>query len=187
METRLDLLLHPVRIRILMTVAGRHLTPTQIAVMIPDVPQTTLYRHINILVEGHILAVMAEKQVRGTVERSYGLVENAGLLDRTEIGNRSNEDHMRYFMIFLSTLLQDFTKYLDTLEASPGEMLYSKVPLYLTKVEQQDLILQIRLLLLPYMAEAENDSSNEPRQRFMFASIAIPDKDPKSEKSGDTQ
>jgi DNA-binding transcriptional ArsR family regulator len=178
METRFDLLLNPVRIRILMAVAGRQMTPHQIASAIPDVPLTTLYRHINLLVDGNILEIKAEKQVRGTVERAYGLIEGSGLINSEELGIVSHEDHMRYFVIFLSSLLQDFAKFVSLLEATKtplSEVLFSKVALYLTESDRQSLISQVQSLLAPYTKELPKEDSTEQRQRFIFGSVAIPD------------
>jgi len=45
-----DLVLHPVRMRILLAVAhGQQMTPLALAAQLPGVPQATLYRHIKAL------------------------------------------------------------------------------------------------------------------------------------------
>ena len=46
-----DIILHPVRMRILQNLATRNLTPLQLAEELVNVPQATLYRHLNKLVE----------------------------------------------------------------------------------------------------------------------------------------
>jgi len=185
MDSKFDLLLHPIRIRILMAVAGRTLTPKQMAALISDVPQTTLYRHINALVEGQILTVVGERQVRGTLERSYAMIEGAGLVSADDAAAMSSEDHLRFFLTFLMTLMQDFTKYVAHAEAQhvpPTEALYNKVPLYLTPEERQTLLVQTRALLLPYMSESLDET---PRQRYLFGSVAIPDTDLTPDEDGD--
>src|SRR5687767_2199950 len=52
--SRADLLAHPVRLRIIMALAGEQLTPQQIAAVLADVPPATLYRQINRLAEGGV-------------------------------------------------------------------------------------------------------------------------------------
>ena len=50
-----DLLFHPVRLRIVLATAGRQVTAQQLAGELPDIPQATLYRNINMLTNGGIL------------------------------------------------------------------------------------------------------------------------------------
>lgn len=64
-NARANLLLHPVRLRIVTAAAGRELTAADLAAALPDVPQATLYRHLKRLVDGGMLAVVAENPVRG--------------------------------------------------------------------------------------------------------------------------
>ena len=53
-----DLLLHPVRMRILLSLAGHELTSREISSRLPDVAHATLYRHIGKLEKaGEVLPV----------------------------------------------------------------------------------------------------------------------------------
>ena len=71
-----DLILHPIRMRIILALAqGRSLTAQELGAALPDVAQATLYRHLNRLLKGGVLAVVDERQVRGAVERIYALRE----------------------------------------------------------------------------------------------------------------
>ena len=47
--SRWDLLLHPVRTRIVAEFSGRRRTVRELAAALPDVPQTTLYRQVGVL------------------------------------------------------------------------------------------------------------------------------------------
>ena len=54
-----DLLLHPVRLRIVQAFLGdRALTTAELGTELPDVPPASLYRHVGVLVEGGVLAVV---------------------------------------------------------------------------------------------------------------------------------
>lgn len=116
----LDTALHPVRMHILnLFLGGEGLTPQQMAERLSDIPQATLYRHINRLLQSGLLAVMEERPVRGTVEKVYALNRNyqrqlvAGQ-DAVEAFSRmSKEDHIRYFTAFTLALMDDFSRYLD--------------------------------------------------------------------------
>jgi len=67
-----DLLLHPVRLRIVQAFLGdRALTTGELRAELPDVPPASLYRHIARLVDAGVLGVVSERRVRGAVERTY--------------------------------------------------------------------------------------------------------------------
>ncbi len=178
--SRVDLILHPIRMRILIAAAGRQMTAQQIGSLMPDVAQTTLYRHLNALVEGGVLSVVAENPVRGTVEKVYALIESAGRLSAEEVAHLSGDDQLRYFMIFLSTLLHDFSAYVDAGvpdTAASSNALYSKVPLYLTDAELQQLVQQSGALLHPLAG----NSADPQRKRYIIASMIIPDAEDQTE------
>ena len=69
-----DLLLHPIRLRIIQTFLGdRRLTTGQLRLEIADVAPATLYRQVATLAQAGVLTVVDERRVRGTVERTYAL------------------------------------------------------------------------------------------------------------------
>ena len=83
---KIDNILHPIRMKVLQTlIGGRQLTVQQIGERLTDVPQATLYRHLNKLLETEILTVVAEKKVRGTTEKVLAINENANLLTEKEL------------------------------------------------------------------------------------------------------
>ncbi|MEG0177275.1 helix-turn-helix domain-containing protein [Anaerorhabdus sp.] len=69
-----EIMLNPVRMRIIQTfVAKESITTSEICEKISDIPRTTLYRHINILLDANVLIVVAEKKIRGSTERTLAL------------------------------------------------------------------------------------------------------------------
>ena len=70
----LELLLHPIRIRIVNAFSGdRSRTTSEVCRRLPDVSQATVYRHVALLAEAEVLVVVDEQVVRGAVERHYRL------------------------------------------------------------------------------------------------------------------
>src|SRR3954469_15482471 len=70
--TSADLLLHPVRLRIVQAFLGeRALTTAELRDELPDIPPASLYRHIALLADAGVLAVASERRVRGATERTY--------------------------------------------------------------------------------------------------------------------
>ena len=171
-ETR-DLLLHPIRLRIVQTVAGAPLTPLQLKQRLGDVPQATLYRHLKQLADGGLLEVVEERQVRGSVERTYGLVADAVALSDDDLESATTDDHFRYFATFVGTLLNDFAAYLDAGDPALGadRVGYRQVPLWLTDDEFDALIEKMR-------SAVDDHVANEPasgRRRRLLTTIVMPD------------
>ena len=75
-----EVLLHPVRIKILTALAAQDSTPHDIAAIIGDLPKASLYRHINILRAIGAIREVREYRVRGTFEKVYALVTDTGPL-----------------------------------------------------------------------------------------------------------
>lgn len=171
-ETR-DLLLHPIRLRIVQTLAGTQLTPLQLKERLGDVPQATVYRHLNQLADGGLLEVVQERQVRGSVERTYGLVASAVVLDDDDLESATADDHFRYFATFVGTLLSDFAAYLDAGDHALGadRVGYRQVPIWLTDDEFDILVEKMSSVVHEHVA-------NEPapgRRRRLLTTIVMPD------------
>lgn len=179
--SRADLILHPVRLRLLAALARRQLTARQLSELLPDIPQATLYHHLGTLTRAGLLRIVSERRVRGTVEKCYALADDLALsLSPADLANASREDHLRYFTIFVATLLGDFARYLQQGDPdAPIDLLadgvgYRETPFYLSDDELIQAAKAINQALLPFL-------KNEPaphRRRRLFATILIPDAEP---------
>jgi DNA-binding transcriptional ArsR family regulator len=113
MKAKADLILHPVRMQIVLAlVGGRNLTVQNIAQRLPDVPQATLYRQLNKLVQGGVIETVAQNQVRGATEKVYALAYGGGI-SLHEFSESSNEEKMGVFIQFVSGLINSFGEYLN--------------------------------------------------------------------------
>ena len=109
-----DLLLHPVRLRVVQALLGdRVLTTGELHAELNDVPAATLYRHVAVLADAGVLEVAAERRVRGSTERSYRLATEAAALGPEEVAGMSREQHRRAFGTFVASLLADFDRWVD--------------------------------------------------------------------------
>lgn len=114
MASSADLLLHPVRLRILQCFLGdRALTTSQLSTELSDVPAASLYRHVAKLVDGGVLQVVAERRVRGAVERTYVLRLTAARVGLDELAAMSVDDVRQMFMAFVAGLLGNIDRYLQ--------------------------------------------------------------------------
>jgi DNA-binding transcriptional ArsR family regulator len=169
-----DLMLHPVRLRIAVELANHPMTPRQIAAALPDVPQASLYRQINTLLEGGLLEVTDETPVNGAVERTYALARGGRGLSPEEMRGISADEHVTYFSTFAASLIDSFQQFisgtdLDTLEKQG--MSYNRAVIYLTTQERVEFQQEVVGLLSRYMSQLPAPD----RQRFTLASIVIPD------------
>lgn len=172
--SRADLILHPVRMRLLATLARRQLTARQLSELLPDVPQATLYHHLGTLTRAGLLRVVSERQVRGTIEKLYALADDHTTLSPADLANVSRDDHLRYFTMFVTTLLGDFARYLQ--QDAPIDLYadgagYREIPFYLSDDEFAQAVAAFNQALLPFL-------SNQPashRRRRIFAMITFPD------------
>ncbi len=177
MPTKADLVLHPLRLRIVMALAGRQKTSRQLAGELNDIPPATLYRHIRRLAQAGILQVVQERQVRGTAEKVYTLDERTTQLTPAEMAAFSQDDHMRYFIAFTATLLDHFSRYIhhaETLDLAADGFGYHMFPLELSNEELKSLSAKINKAFAPYF-----DKPPRPdRRRRIFATVVIPEVEP---------
>lgn len=179
--SRAGLILHPVRMRLLGTLARRQLTAHQLSALLPEVPQATLYHHLGILTRAGLLRVVAERRVRGAVEKRYALADDQAFsLSPADLAQASRDDHLRYFTTFIAMLLGDFARYLDQaapdapIDLSADGVGYGETPFYLSDDELAQAGAAVSQALLPFL-------KNEPaphRRRRLLATIVFPDAEP---------
>jgi hypothetical protein len=172
--TSADLLLHPVRLRIVKAFLGdRALTTSQLAAELDDVPAGSLYRHIALLVNAGVLRVVAERRVRGAVERTYQLRLPAARIQPDEARAMTPDQHAQAFMVYVAGLLADSDRYLATNPADPVRdgASYGVAGLWLTDAELAGFLRDLR-------AVAESRLANGPgpgRRRRILYTVLLPE------------
>ncbi|MGY1601791.1 helix-turn-helix domain-containing protein [Geodermatophilus sp. SYSU D00815] len=170
-----DLLLHPVRLRVVQAFLGdRTLTTGDLRAELPDVPAATLYRHVGVLAEAGVLEVVGERRVRGAAERSYRLVDRAASMGAAELAGMSGEDHRQTFGTFVAGLLADFDRYLAAAGEPPDlardGVGYRTVALWQTDEEFSSFVLALRALLMDRLAAGPG----EGRRRRIVHVVQLP-------------
>ena len=155
--TSADLLLHPVRLRIIQAFLGdRALTTADLRSELPDVPPASLYRHVALLAQAGVLSVVGERRVRGAVERTYVLRVAAASLNLDEVDTMSREDHRQAFMAFVAGLLGDFDRYLsrDDVDHLRDGVGYRMAGLWLDDGELAEFLRDLTRVIQPRLANA---------------------------------
>ncbi len=174
MATSVELVLHPLRLRIVQAfLGGRVLTTTQLRAELPDIAAASLYRHVARLVNGGVLDVVAERRARGAVERSYVLreaVANRGV--GAEFPGLSREEHRRAFAAFVAELLGEFDRYLAREDADPARdgVNYRLTGLWLSDPDLSRLQRAVSDLFEPYLANGPAPG----RRRRILAGVLLP-------------
>ena len=168
-----DLLLHPVRLRIVKAFLGdRALTTSQLAADLDDVPAGSLYRHVALLTKAGVLQVVAERRVRGTVERTYTLRVFAARIGPGEAAAMTIDEHAQAFMAYIAGLLTDFDRYLATAHADPVRdgADYRVAAMWLTDAEFADFLRDLATIAQPRLANAPGKG----RRRRMLYNVLLP-------------
>src|SRR5699024_6871892 len=91
------------------------LTPLEMLKLIHDVPQATLYRHIQVLFDADIIRVLKEKKVRSVTEKYYTLNEENAHVDLEEWDKVSDREKLDYYSYYQLSLMNQYQDYLDSL------------------------------------------------------------------------
>jgi DNA-binding transcriptional ArsR family regulator len=172
MASSADLLLHPVRLRIVQAFLGdRALTTSQLNAELSDVPPASLYRHMARLVNAGVLQVVAERRVRGALERTYMLRLAAASIGPDEIASMSAEDHRQAFMAFVAGLMADVDRYLHRGDFDPPRdgVSYRMAGMWLDDAEYAGLIRDLVRVLQPRLANAPKKG----RRRRILATVLL--------------
>jgi Helix-turn-helix domain len=172
-----DLLLHPVRLRILQAFLGdRALTTSQLSAELSDVPAASLYRHVARLVDGGALQVVAERRVRGAVERTYVLRQAAARVRVNEIASMQADELRAMFMAFVAGLLGDIDRYLT--RGKPDlvrdGVAFGVEGLWLDDAEFTDMMRELYVVLDARRA----NTPAKGRRRRLLASLLLPADEP---------
>ena len=167
-----EVLLNPIRSRIIQYLArNQRATAGDISLFMTDVPKTTLYRHLKILIKHKIIMVVEENRVRGSVERTYSL--NLKTIDE----KNTKENALGNAFGFLMKIYGDFDRYFseENKDLKADKIFLSNVSLLLSDEEFDELFKQINELL----AEHLNNVPYEERKQRSLSFISSPCKEDK--------
>jgi DNA-binding transcriptional ArsR family regulator len=180
----LELLLHPVRLRILrIMIDGVPRTASMLRQLLADVPSATLYRHIGILREADALEVIDERRVRGATERTFAVRrEQLAIGDNTR-ALMTPDDHQRAFLAFVSGLIDDLDRHLGvaTERSSVGRLTYQQTAVWLTDKEHDRMLTSLKETI----TVAESTAPRDQQRRHSVAIISIPTISPGVEQIAD--
>ncbi len=167
-----DLIIHPVRFRILRAIGREDVTTQQIAERLPDVPKSSIYRHLKLLLDGEMVVVAEMRLVNGIQEKVYRVAQRP-YLSAEDVQNLSADEHVDLFATYVMTLLQGFSLYAHNAEAKTGKVDmvadrvgYTEVAFYATLAEFDQLQQSLNEAIVPLL---KNESGNgRVRRKLSF-------------------
>ncbi|WP_144510807.1 helix-turn-helix domain-containing protein [Bacillus sp. FJAT-22090] len=156
MINKAEILMHPVRMKItqaLMRNKEDGLTPFEMLEVIQDVPQATLYRHIQVLLEADVIRILKEKKVRSVTEKHYTLNEEAARLNAEEWKNLNKEKKLSYISYYQLSLMTQYQNYLLNLEqnkSAEDRATFSLLELKLDDRQFENFQTELNKLMLKY-------------------------------------
>lgn len=148
-----EVMLNPVRIRVIQELAiRRSITATELCEKISDVPRTTIYRHINILLDNNILTVVSEKKIRGSLERTLAL--NVEEISK----NNTLKNATGNAFSFLMNKYAGFHNYFSGERPDPAKdkIFFNNSVLMMNDNEFDQFLSELRVLLIKYSFEVAN-------------------------------
>ena len=138
----------------------------------PTCPAASLYRHVARLVDAGVLAIVAERRVRGALERTYVLRLSAAAIGLDEVAAMSADDHRQAFMAFVAGLLGDFDRYLarGDIDLLRDGVSYRMAGLWLDDAEYAELLRELTRVLQPRLANPPRPG----RKRRILGSVLLP-------------
>jgi hypothetical protein len=170
--TTADLLLHPVRLRIIQAFLGdRALTTGELRDELPDVPPASLYRHVATLVDAGVLSVVAQRRVRGAVQRTYVLRTAAASINLDELESMSRDEHRQAFIAFVAGMIADADRYLsrDTIDPVRDGVGYRVAAMWLDDNEYEEFLRDLVRVVQPRVANAPRPG----RRRRILSTVLL--------------
>lgn len=177
-EPTIDVVLHPVRMRIIQSLINQKLTPQELKEKLPDIPQASLYRNLKKLLEAEVIHIVDEIPNRGTVEKVYSIHNPSEIiLGSEEINKLSKDEHMGLFIKFLANLMGEYERYLnqDHIDLIADGVTFRQASLYLNDEEFSAFIKELSAVY----AKVFQNQPTKGRRRRTVSTIIIPEQSKK--------
>jgi len=153
-----DVMLNPTRMRIVQALAAHEKrTATELCELLNDVPRTTLYRHINILIDAKVLTIVEEKKIRGSLERTLSL--NIDELRMPQDAKEVSKQAFGFLMNTYSKFQQYFDR--DNFTPSNNKVFFNNTVMMMSDNEFDHFLADLQTLLVNY--SFETSAGRKPR------------------------
>ena len=161
--------LNPIRMKILIILSQYgQMSTSQIKENITDVPQATLYRHINALVKADLIKIVQENKIRGAVEKIYSVNMDMNTVDPTD---DEIIDLGYKFIISMLGELANYAKNSDK-DVKKDMLVFSAAPLHLSDEEFMSLMQEVGPIYQKYLG----NKPEEGKKLRTIYTVVVPNK-----------
>ncbi len=111
---RLNLINHPIRMRICQMLHRAKLSTAQLHAVLKDVPKPSLYRHLRLLLEANVIMVAETRTVNGIEEKIYTTNDKAMQITETDVNTASIPQLAEFVCIYANAAANDLADYITT-------------------------------------------------------------------------
>ena len=156
-EKLMEYLSNPVMCRLLIEIQEQEqVTAKKLAETYTDIPQATLYRYLNRMLNDEVLKIVDENRIRGTIEKVYALNFSLEIDKQDMLKENAGKEYFRIFTQFAMGIMREFQEYTKSSEINipaDGSGFWS-TPLYLSNNELEDAAEKIQAVLNPLFKNA---------------------------------
>ncbi len=155
-QRQLELIIHPVRIRVLSALSRCPLTTAELDEAIPDVPRSSLYRHVRLLRDEGLIEETSREAAGGAPERRYKLT-GAHELDPARLAQMSGPQHVEALTGYLMSVLARFSAVVGQaprVDRVAERMGYREVGFWASDAEFDAAVAGMNAALLPLLSHA---------------------------------
>lgn len=181
-KTIIDLLSKPYKLLIVQTILEKgQCTAKELMDIHNTIPQATLYRTLNNLVDDDILFVAKEQMVRALIQKVYSVNPELSPNENSIIKENDGSGYFKLFSYFIMSLLKEFQDYsqkesINILMDGSG---FQAIPIYASTEELQEIGQQFGNIIRKYQARNTEISSHQ--KYHLLATIITPPKETEGE------
>ena len=131
-------------------------TPAEIGVELPDIPRASLYRHIKVLLDAEVIAVVKEEFKRGSIEKTYAIAPQKPY-------EETSEEYNRLIQSALMGLQGEFHRYFNGKDPDPQRDLLTvgSASLMMSDEEMMEFITAYGQLIQKYLPNKPTGNRKE--------------------------
>lgn len=137
------------------------LSVMQLKNILEDVPQATLYRHMNSMFEEGLVKIVSTKKTRSGEENFYAINTETYKIDEEEWNLASYDDKVNFITYYFMYILQSYQGYHKTTDGKKDKSTFSLLKLNLDESKFEDFQLELKSLLEKYYDESQNNNNKE--------------------------
>jgi len=168
----LEHLTNPARAKVYFEIAKAEQTVKTLLQTLPEISQPTMYRHIRALLDSGLIKIVGEKQVRGVIEKSYGINEDGVQEMQRIVEENDGTAYYELFIQYIAGVAQQFEAYshVENINIIEDLSAFAMAPFYATKEEVMETLGKLAEIIQPLLA---NEATPE-RQLRSFCTILTP-------------